>query len=320
MILAAGLGTRLRPLTYVRPKVLVPIQGMRMLDFWVHRLYSQGYEAVVVNAFYLGEQVCRAAREASWPIPVEVRVEDRLLGTGGGLRNVLDFFDGEPLTIINGDVICDVDLKMLREAHETMGSTVTFLMHDFPPFNNVAVSREGFILGFGDRARAMVGENTGVLLEAFTGIHVVNPETLEHIPCGEPYEILTLYERLIRERRPPRAVYREGMFWREMGSINAYTALTRELAENFLDTLYPLKTGNKVVVHPGARVATDVVFKGLVMVGKGCVVGNGVRMQDTILWDNVRVLDGTDLMNCIVADDLTVSGRHSYEVITGAVS
>ncbi len=319
MILAAGLGTRLRPLTCVRPKVLVPLNGLRMLDFWVHRLHAQGYEGVVVNAFCLGDQLCRAVKESLWPIPVQVCVEDRLLGTGGGVRNVLDFFDREPLTVINGDVICDVDLRKLCEAHGCQGSLVTFLMHDFTPFNNVAVSRDGGILGFGDRAREIVGRSSGVFLKAFTGVHVVSPEPLVRIPHGEPHEILTLYEQLIREGTPPRAVYQEGMFWGEMGSVDAYATLTSELAESSISTLHPLKTGKRIVVHPQARVARDAVLEGYVMMGQGCVVGNGVRMKDTILWDHVRVRDGSDLVSCIVADGSIVSGQHAHEVIAGVI-
>lgn len=317
MILAAGLGTRLRPLTHVRPKVLVPLNGLRILDFWIWRLYAGGYDAVVLNAFSLGDQLCEAVRNGQWPIPVEVRVEDRLLGTGGGIRNVLDFFDEEPLTLINGDVICNVDLNRFLAHHMRSGNPASLLLHDFPRFNNVAVSAEGSILGFGQRAKEMIREGVPAALEAFTGIHAVEPDLVRAIPPGEPYDILDLYVQLIRQGDSPRAVYQEGLFWREMGSLDAYRALAKELAEHDLDFLHPLVTGKSVWVHPEAQVAGDVVLEGCVTVGRGCSVGRGVRMVDTLLWDHVTIEDGSHLCDCIVADGATVSGCHIHEVITG---
>ena len=115
MILAAGLGTRLRPLTLVRPKVLVPVAGVCVLDFWIRRLYDAGFEAVVINAYHLHERLVKAIQDRHWPIPVHVEVEPELLGTGGGIGNVLEFFEKQPFLVINGDIICNVPLPELRE-------------------------------------------------------------------------------------------------------------------------------------------------------------------------------------------------------------
>ncbi len=320
MILAAGMGTRLRPLTEVRPKVLVPLNGLPILDFWVWRLHASGYEAVVLNAFHLSDRLHRAVRESPWPLPVEVRVEEKLLGTGGGIKNVLDFFGHEPVTVINGDVISNADLKNLREAHGEGQSSVTFLMHDFPAFNNVAVSQNKNILGFGQKAREMSAAGGDVNLEAFTGIHVVNPSCFSGVPQGQPFDILKLYEEFILRGDPPRAHYQDGLFWREMGSLEAYRTLSRELSSRFLEFLKPFKTGEKIVIHPQAQVARDAVLDGCVTVGKGCSVGRRAALKDTILWDNVHVDDHCRLQGCIVADGSRVSGNHVHEVIVGTAS
>ncbi len=315
MILAAGLGTRLRPLTEVRPKVLVPLNGLPILDFWIWRLHASGYEAVVVNASHLSEQLHRAVQESSWPIPVEVRVEKQLLGTGGGIRNVLDFFGEEPLTVINGDVISDADLKKLRETHESGESSVTFLMHDCPPFNNVAVSLHGAVMGFGQKAKERSSLGADVTLEAFSGIHVVNPSCFRRAPSGQPFDILNLYDELILKGDPPRACYQKGLWWREMGTIETYGALCRELSSKHMEFLKPIETGARIVVHPQSRLARDAVLKGCVTVGRGCSVGRRVTMKDTILWNDVQVDDDCHLQGCIVADGARVTGNHVREVI-----
>ncbi len=87
MILAAGLGTRLLPLTNCRPKALAPLRGVTLLEFWIERLYRSGFDAVFLNAYHLKDRLAAAVSERQWPIPVTVLREPVLLGTGGGIRS-----------------------------------------------------------------------------------------------------------------------------------------------------------------------------------------------------------------------------------------
>lgn len=317
IILSAGLGTRLRPLTYVRPKVLVPVMGTTMLDYWVWQLYEAGFEAAVVNAFHLKEKLVAAARERDWPIPVQIRSEPVLLGTGGGLRNVLDFFQGEPFAVINGDTICNVPLKELFHRHVSSGAPATLLLHDHPAFNNVAVSREGEVLAFGRDALTLAGQRSEMALQAFTGIHFIQPEILEDLPRGVPEEILMVYRRLIAEGTPPLACFHPDLFWREMGTLQSYGDLNRELARLPRRFLHPFVTGEDVWVHPDGQLAPDVRLKGCVSVGCGCRIGANVEMEDVILWDGVEVEANSALRHCIVADGVKVRGVHEHETLVG---
>ncbi len=317
IILSAGLGTRLRPLTYVRPKVLVPVMGTTMLDYWVWQLYEAGFDSAVVNAFHLKEKLLATAEDRAWPIPVEIRSEPLLLGTGGGLRNVLDFFQGEPFAVINGDTVCKVPLRELFHRHMRSGSPATLLMHDHPAFNNVAVSGEGEVLAFGREALALAGQRPEVALRAFTGIHFIQPDILEHLARGVPEEILTVYRKLIADGTPPLAEYHPDLFWREMGTLQSYTDLNCELARLPHGFLHPFVTGEGVWVHPESHLAPDVRLKGCVAVGRGCRIGANVEMEDVILWDGVEVEPNSALRHCIVADGVTVSGAHAHETLVG---
>jgi len=322
MILAAGLGTRLRPLTFVRPKALVPVLGMPVLDFWVERLASVGFDAVVVNAFHLTDALLRTVREGSWPIPVEVRVETDLLGTGGGIRNVLDFFRGEPLAVINGDVVSDADIKTLYRRHVESGAPASLVMHDCPPFNNVAVTKDGSVLGFGREAEALKEIRPDVAISAFTGIHFLNPDAAEALPAGERCSILSLYRELIERGSPPRAMFPDGLFWREMGSVDAYARLSEELCGAFREALKPLPTGRRIVVHPDVLLPAGAAgyFQGWAVIGRGCRIEEGSKLENVILWDDVRVTSGCRLKNCIVADGVTVRGDHENTVLVGTAS
>ena len=229
MILAAGLGTRLRPLTYVRPKALVPVMGSTPLEFWISRLHTLGFEAVVVNAFQMPERLVDAVHKRNWPIPVHLEVESELLGTGGGIRNVLDFFQGKPFVVVNGDTICDAPLPELYAQHLQSGAPASLLMHDWTPFNHVAVDEQSAIRGFGAEANACHRSVSGIRLLAFTGIHFLNPEILQAFPVCQPMDVLAVYRQLISDGSPPRALVRGDLFWREMGEIDSYWALNREL-------------------------------------------------------------------------------------------
>ncbi len=320
MILAAGQGTRLRPLTLVRPKVLVPINGSSVLDFWIERLYRAGFEAVVINAWHLQERLVAAVRSKRWPIPVHVRVEPMLLGTGGGIRNVLDFFGEEPFLVINGDVICDVSLEDFQRRYFESGSPAGLLMHDYPEFNNVAVNSHGFILGFGPDAAKLVAEDADLRCLAFTGIQIMHPEVLGAFPAGRPGDILAAYRAMIGGGRAPLAFQRPTFFWREMGSVARYRSLHDELGRLEENLLPPLPTGKAVWVDPEAEVSMDARLKGYVSIGRGTRVAEGVELEDSVLWDRVEVHPGSRLRGCVVADGVRVTGSHENEVIIGSTA
>jgi mannose-1-phosphate guanylyltransferase len=243
MILAAGLATRLRPLTFALPKVLVPLGPVTILDFWVAALCARGVEAVVLNAFHRKEELARAVSAKHWPIPVEVRPEPFLLGTGGAIRKVLDFFDGKPFAVVNGDIVCNARIDELCARHAESGASVSLLMHDWPEFNNVAVDRQDRILGFGAEAEVLAARDDGIRLLAFTGIHCINPEAIEPAPEGVFTDILDIYRGLIRAGSPPRALFQQDLFWREAGSVDSYRALLAELSTLPAGFLPPLVTG-----------------------------------------------------------------------------
>lgn len=306
MILAAGLGTRLLPLTRICPKVLVPVRGIPVLDFWIQRLHRFGFSEVVLNAYHLKEKVVEAVSRGVWPIHVEVRVEPVLLGTGGGITTAMES-SGEPFIVINGDIICDAPLDSLYREHIRSGAPVSLLLHDCPAFNNVAVDSRGLVLGFGKETEKICSHRGGLRMLAFTGIHFVNPSVLHGYPSGIPGDILNVYRDLIAQGTPPRALFLSGLFWREMGSLDSYMQLSAELGILEPGFLPPLETGRTNWIHPGAIVSSDVEMKGFVVVGRGVHIHENVRLENVIIWENVRVAAGSFLRDCIVADGVRVN-------------
>lgn len=314
MILAAGLGTRLLPLTHIRPKVLIPLRGVPVLDFWIERLARCRFTAVVLNAYHLKEALSETVSKNRYPMPVMVRDEPVLLGTGGGIRTAMRSFGAEPFVVVNGDIVCDAPVDQLHAQHVRSGAAVSLLLHDWPEFNNVAVDAQGSVLGFGEEAKRLRRSGKDVRLLAFTGIHFINPSALAGCDPGVPADILAVYRDLIARGTPPRALFCPGLFWREMGSIESYKKLSFELGSLPPSFLPPLRTGERVCLHPEARVAPGAELRGSVVAGRNVRISEGARLEDVILWDGARVGPGSDLRGCIVAGGVEVLGAHRDHV------
>ncbi len=292
MILAAGLGTRLRPYTLIRPKPLFPVLNRSLLLILLDMLRRAGCFHIVVNGHHLAARI----EEAVADMPdVRFQCESEVLGTGGGLRLALPEFTREPVLVMNGDIFHTVDLAALSRYHNQCGNLITMAMHDYPRFNTVRV-REDRILTFRpDR----VGSSGDLL--AFTGIHVVNPEVIRQIPSRRFHHIIDLYEELV-QRGERIGVFRvDGCFWRDMGTPQDYLDLHGELlGGSTRQFLLPLS-------RPRGHWLIDdqaVLAAGLDLADWGCigkaVIGRDVQLRRCVVWDGARIPAGSRLEDVIV--------------------
>lgn len=212
-ILAAGFGTRLRPLTDHTPKPLLPVRGRPLLDHVLDHARAYGHERVVVNAHWLAPQVVEwgAARPG-----VTVVVEPVILGTGGGLRNARDLL-ADRFVVLNGDILCDVDLAALVAAPA--------------PAVMALRRREGrhtAISATGDDGRLRVNGIAGVVGPAdgawhFTGVHAMDNAELDRVPAGEACIIRTAYRELVAEGKVAGIVHPGA--WTDIGTHEEYEAV-----------------------------------------------------------------------------------------------
>lgn len=228
LVLAAGFGNRLRPYTLHTHKSLFPVGGRPLLFRWIDRLAAAGCEAVAVNTHHLGGQIAAALAAESFPVPVAVRHEPVLLGTGGALRNLADFWDGEPFLVANADVWCDLDLAALHRFHLGHGAPATLAVWDDPAVNTVGLDGEGRVTGFGASPAA-------ARRRTFTGVQVLDPEVVRWVPETVPATSIEAFQRLIDAGRPPRAWEPASGFWRDLGTPERYRSaiLARLSAEVF---------------------------------------------------------------------------------------
>lgn len=224
MILAAGHGTRLAPLTDEIPKALVPVQGVPMLEQVAGRLIEAGVDELVVNAHHLGEKVMRFLRERE-NFGIELHVSDErdlLLDTGGGLAAAGEWLRGDdPFFLHNVDVLSDVDLGAIYRENIASDALATLAVQSREASRYLLFDRDG-LCGHGNEAtgtevlgRRPVGTTERL---GFCGIHVVAPRIFERITESGPFSIIPLYLRLAAEGEPIIPYSIDGARWLDIGT------------------------------------------------------------------------------------------------------
>jgi NDP-sugar pyrophosphorylase family protein len=241
MILAAGLGTRLRPLTNDRPKALVEVAGRTLLEITLARLRSVGIAEVIINTHHCAEMVADyLTAHQNFGMHIEISREDVLLDTGGGLKQAQHFFAGtdQPFLVHNVDVLSTIDFESMLRFHNQQGPLATLAVQDRP------TSR--YLLFDGDRR--LCGRRSGIEGEpelvrpcdhvealAFCGIHVLSPRILSEIQEEGIFSIIPSYLRLAAQWKPVFGFPADGYYWRDLGKPENVAAAEREITAG----LYP---------------------------------------------------------------------------------
>jgi len=289
MILAAGMGERLQPLTNIRPKVLVPVVNKPVIDRIIQFLTTHGVEKIIINAHHHCGMIRDYLKGGNpFGIKVEIKIEKDILGTGGGIKNTQDFWGNEPFIVINGDILTDIDLGDVYAFHLRRNNLVTMVLHDFPKYNKVRVDKEMNILSIGPGT-----DLKGTL--AFTGIHVINPEVLSFIPDKKRYNIIDAYKRLIDLKKPIRAYIATGHRWIDIGTIADY------LRANF----YYLPSGNSAIDQK-CYIDSAAILKDWAVIGKGASIERGTFVQRSVLWNDVIIKEGIMVVDSVVTSGVIV--------------
>lgn len=237
MILAAGLGTRLRPLTDQRPKALVELNGRTMLEITLSRLRSFGVSEVIVNVFYFPELIEQYLKEKNnFGINIEVIVEGNLLDTGGGLKNAAHFFrqsskDGEPFIVHNVDVLSTIDLHRMIEVHKKNHALATLAVQDRKTSRHLLFDDRLCLCGrrSGNNAVELTGNLQPSHELAFSGIHIISPRLLSMLTEEGAFSIIDPYLRLASEGEKIMAFRADEYYWRDLGRPESVAQASEDL-------------------------------------------------------------------------------------------
>jgi len=235
MILAAGLGTRLRPLTNDRPKALVEIAGRTLLEITLERLRAFGIRDVIVNVHHFADMMVEYLKaNDNFGMNIAISEEPDLLDTGGGLKKASWFFrdEKEPFLLHNVDVISDIDFSRMLQWHSQHATLATLAVQDRETSRYLLFDENLQLCGRRagrDGANELARSCANPLAFAFSGIHVISPELLPNITEEGCFSIIATYLRLASQGQPIGAFRADEYRWRDMGKPESIARAAEEL-------------------------------------------------------------------------------------------
>ena len=297
MILAAGLGTRLRPVTDHLPKPLLPVLGKPLLEIIIRNLQKAGVAEIALNSHHLPDQI--SAWVEDWTgnpnckKPISVFHEPEILGTGGGLVNAHDFLAQDDAFILhNGDVLTDLDLAALVAEHRRHTALATLALTDWKPINTVLLAPDGAVNDLTGRLKAE--PTAGSRLLTYTGVAVFSRELFRYLgPVG--YSTLTdaLLRAILEQPGGVRGWAPPQLYWNDLGTVSRYLDAHRNLLveRQMVFPWSPTPTG-PIFTAEDCFVAADAQFFGYVSLGSDCHIESGVRLEDCVVFNHAVVPAG----------------------------
>ncbi len=284
MILAAGYGTRLWPLTVDRTKPAIPFLGRPLVGYVAEYLARNGYDEIAVNLHHQPESVRAALGDGhSFGVRFTYTEEPVILGPSGALDNARWFLAGDTFVVINGKIVTDIDLRAALETHRQREALATLVLRRNPGREKFTPVRTqaGLITGFGGAPAEAEDEPL-----MFTGIQILEPRIFDYIPRGVfSHTVTDVYLPAIAKGERLAAHVAEGM-WYELSTVRRYLDITLALLS---------ESGRDLDV------------------GRGCVVEEGVEVREAILWDNVKVERGARVRRAVLGEGVRVRAGESIE-------
>ena len=296
MILAAGFGTRLFPLTIDRTKPAIPFLGKPLVGYVAEYIARFGFKEVVVNLHHQPESVKKALGNGE-NFGVEIFYTEEvpdILGTAGALDNARHFLKDDTFLIVNGKIITDIDIAAALDTHRSSGALATMILK--PNANRekftIVETEDNLITGFGDFPELIAADQIpspetqipNPLM--FTGIHILEPRVFDYIPRGVYSDIVPTFYRPAIERGERIVAHVAEGSWFELSTIPRYLEISLAMLDGQPEKL---------------------------VTGENCRISPGATVKDSVIWDDVSVADSAELSRTIIADGVKIKSGERYE-------
>lgn len=329
VIMAGGEGTRLRPLTSLRPKPMVPIVNQPVMEHILGLVKHHGIDEAVATLAFMPQVIQDYFGDGEeWGMSLEYALEETPLGTAGSVKNAQALLpDDEPFLVISGDALTDINLAEVVEFHKRSGAAVTIALKrvDDPlEFGVVITDADGRIERFLEKPTwGQVFSD-----QINTGIYVVEPWVLDEIPEGQAYDFSSdLFPRLMEQGHPLFGTAVDG-YWCDVGSRDSYGEVHRDVLDGKAMIFVPgvqareglwvaesatvdpaAKLGDKVVIGENARVRAGAVVDDYVVIGDNCVIGYDAHVSHTVMWDDTFVGKQARVSGAVLCRHVDVRAR-----------
>lgn len=299
LILAAGLGTRLRPLTWLTPKPLVPVWGAPILDHAIRTLRSWGVNEIAVNTHWLPDAVEKHLA-STWPdISFHISRETDILGTGGALLPLRDFLSGEEaFWIFNADVVASMDGRAFAKRHARSGAIASLWMTEEDGPRTVELASDGLVRDFRSAHPGTPGTAT------FCGVQLVSGRIYEFLPAETPSSSIDAYRAALAAGERVLGVAMPGSFWADSGKPESYLALHRDILRRHAENLPGGEFYSPALDH-GRNVCAD----------SSASIPPDADVEDCVLLPGANIASGLRLRRCIVGPGVPVTLPHENAIL-----
>lgn len=314
VILVGGKGTRLRPLTVSTPKPMLPTAGVPFLSHLLARIKAAGITHVVLGTSFKAEVFEDYFGDgADLGLEIEYVVEDKPLGTGGGIRNVYDKLRANTVMVFNGDVLGGTDLGGILDAHHAKNADLTMHLVRVPDpraFGCVPTDAEGRVSAFLEKTEDPPTDQINA------GCYVFRRELVGEIPADRVVSVeRETFPRLLEEGRRVFG-YVDNAYWRDMGTPSDFVRGSSDLVRGIAPSpLLEGKTG-ECLVDESAGVSDGALLLGGTVIGRGTEIGAGCRLDDTVVFDGVTIEPGAVIEDSIIGHGARIGANAR---ITGCV-
>lgn len=318
MIMAAGVGSRLEPLTKSVPKPLVPIANKPVMDILFENLAQIGIKDVICNTYYMADKIIERYTNNKFGINFNYVKEETLSGTAGGVKKCQFFFEKDStFVVLSADGLSNADLKHGIDIHKKSGAIATIgikqiPMEDVPHFGVVVTDKDGFIAEFQEKPSIEEAKSNFIN----TGIYIFDYKVFDYIPEDTFYDFAkNVFPKLLAEHAINTFEVKE--YWSDIGTIAQYIQSMHDLFEQkcYFDHAPIIRTKDGAYIAEDARICENVTFKGNSTIGRYSSIGKDCKIENCIIWDNVTIKDGVHLSDCVIASNSVIETDLNSQIV-----
>ena len=316
VILVGGKGTRLRPLTNSIPKPMLPVAGAPFLEHLLARIKAAGMTHVVLGTSFKAEVFEEHFGDGSHlGLEIEYVVEEEPLGTGGGIRNVLDHLRYDHAMVFNGDVLGGTDLNAVLKTHVEQEADVTLHLlrvSDPRAFGCVPTDADGRVSAFLEKTEDPPTDQINA------GSYVFNRSVIEKIPAGRPVSVEREIFPALLESGARVFGHVDQSYWRDMGTPADFVRGSSDLVRGIAPS--PLLDGRhgESLVDESSAIAGGALLLGGTVIGRGVEIGGGARVEESVVFDGVQIEAGATVERCVIAAGVRIGARaHLVDCVIG---
>lgn len=318
MVMSAGIGSRLEPLTLNLPKPLVPVANKPVMDILFENLASIGINDVICNTYYLADMIIDRYKHNNIGINFNYIKEETLSGTAGGVKKCQFFFDkNKPFVVLSADGLTNADILKGIEIHKNSNAIATIGIKQIPHeqvsnFGVVVIDENGFIAEFQEKPSLSEAKSNFIN----TGIYIFDYKIFNFIPENTFYDFAkNVFPKLLEMKSINTFIVNE--YWSDIGTLEQYKQSTQDLFDGKCTFKHSpiLKTPNGCFISENPTIDPTVKFVGNSTIGKNSQIGKNSIIENSIIWDNVKIGEGVHISDSVIASNSTVMCNLASQIV-----